>query len=173
MAGYKKIGYVLGFVGGVLMILLPLLDLIGRGISTPLGLDRYVGVGIGGNELLRVAILIIIAVIILGIIGTGPLRISDEPSPLLVGILLIILGYIGGTLGGLLALLGGIFYIIEAATDWSRIYLGLLAKLKQQHSQNAECHKSIKVVVSAFSPTPSKYWLNEIFSSQKEHFTQI
>ena len=116
MAGWKKIGYVLGFLGGILMIIIPLLDLIDQGISTPFGLDRYVGVGISGNELIQFAILIVLAIIILGIIGTGPLKVSDNPSPLLVGILLIILGYIGGTIGGMLALLGGIFYIIEEAS---------------------------------------------------------
>ena len=114
MAGWKKIGYLLGFLGGILMIIIPLLDLIDRGISTPL--DQYVGYSISGNELIQFAILIVLAIIILGIIGTGPLKVSDNPSPLLVGILLIILGYIGGTIGGMLALLGGIFYIIEEAS---------------------------------------------------------
>ncbi len=114
MAGWKKIGYVLGFLGGILMIIIPLLDLLDRGISTPL--DQYVGYSISGNELIQFAILIILSIIILGIIGTGPLKVSDNPSPLLVGILLIILGYIGGTIGGMLALLGGIFYIIEEAS---------------------------------------------------------
>lgn len=115
MAGWKKIGYLLGFVGGILMIILPLLDLIDQSISTPL--DRFVGVGLSGNDLIQAVILILLGVIILGIIGTGPLRVTEDPSPLLVGILLIILGYIGGTVGGLLALIGGIFYIIEEATD--------------------------------------------------------
>ena len=114
MAGWKKIGYVLGFLGGILMIIIPLLDLLDRGISTPF--DKYVGYSISGNELIQFAILIVLAIIILGIIGTGPLKVSDNPSPLLVGILLIILGYIGGTIGGMLALLGGIFYIIEEAS---------------------------------------------------------
>ena len=115
MAGWKKIGYVLGFLGGILMIILPLLNLIDRGINTPSVLDRL-GVGISDNELIQFAILVVLAIIILGIIGTGPLKVSDNPSPLLVGILLIILGYIGGTIGGLLALIGGIFYIIEEAS---------------------------------------------------------
>ena len=114
MAGYKKIGYILGFFGGVLMIILPLLNLLDiASLSIP-G-EQWVG-RLGGNELLVIALQIVIAIVILGIIGTGPLRVSEDPSELLVGILLIVLGYVGGTAGGLLAIIGGIFYILEEAT---------------------------------------------------------
>ncbi|MFQ6123891.1 MAG: hypothetical protein ACE5R6_04695 [Candidatus Heimdallarchaeota archaeon] len=116
MAGYEKIGYVLGFFGGVLMIIVPILDLIGTGSVHIASLERFVGVGLSGNELLTTIIQIIIAIIILGMIGTGPLQVSKEPNELLVGIILIILGFIGGTIGGVLAIIGGIFYIIEVAT---------------------------------------------------------
>ena len=114
MAGYERIGYVLGFVGGILMIILPILNLLDISFNVP-G-EGYIGYNISGNEIVSAAIIILFGVIILGLIGTGPLRVSKDPSELLVGILLIVFGYLGGTLGGILALIGGIFYIIEEAT---------------------------------------------------------
>jgi len=117
MAGYEKIGYILGFFGGILMIIIPILDFLGTASLHIGAIERYVGL-VSGNEILVVVVQIIIAIIILGVIGTGPLRLSKEPNEIeiLVGILLIILGFIGGTIGGVLAIIGGIFYIIESAT---------------------------------------------------------
>ncbi|MFQ5820182.1 MAG: hypothetical protein ACE5I5_09370 [Candidatus Heimdallarchaeota archaeon] len=115
MAGYEKIGYILGFFGGILMIIIPILDFLSTASLHIGAIERYIGL-ISGNEILVVVVQIIIAIIILGVIGTGPLRLSKEPNEILVGILLIILGVIGGTIGGILAIIGGIFYILESAT---------------------------------------------------------
>ena len=115
MAGYERLGYILGFLGGILMILVPILDFIGVG-SLHIPGERYLGL-ISGNQLLVMGATILIAIIILGIIGVGPLRVSKDPNEILVGILLIVLGFVGGTVGGLLAIVGGIFYIVDEATS--------------------------------------------------------
>ena len=113
--GYERLGYILGFLGGILMILVPILDFIGVG-SLHIPGEQYLGL-ISGNQLLVMAATILIAIIILGIIGVGPLRVSKDPNEILVGILLIVLGFVGGTVGGLLAIVGGIFYILDEATS--------------------------------------------------------
>jgi len=90
-------GYILAIVGGILMIIFGLLSLIGYAISIPFP-SLVGGFGFGG-----------IISIILGIVAVvGSKRVTE----LIWAIVLIIVGFIGGGIGGLLVLLGGVLGLL-------------------------------------------------------------
>lgn len=93
------IAYILALVGGILMVIVGLLDLIGRPILMLAGIG---GSWFGGFGAIFTVILGIVAII-------GSKRVTD----LLWAIILIVIGLIGGGWpGNLLVLIGGILGLI-------------------------------------------------------------
>jgi hypothetical protein len=91
-------GYILAIVGGILMIIFGLLSLVGYAISIPF--HNPIG-GFFGSGIIT---------IILGIVAVvGSKRVSE----LIWAIVLIIVGFIGGGIGGLLVLIGGILGLLS------------------------------------------------------------
>lgn len=93
------IAYILVLVGGILMVILSLLSLIGMAIMIPFEMPGpHLFAGFGA-----------ILGLILGIVAiVGSKRVTD----LLWAIILIIVGFIGGGIGGLLVIIGGILGLI-------------------------------------------------------------
>lgn len=90
-------GYILAIIGGILMIIFGLLSLVGYAISIPFH-SPIEGFGLGG-----------IITIILGIVAVvGSKRVTE----LIWAIVLIIVGFVGGRIGGLLVLIGGILGLV-------------------------------------------------------------
>lgn len=94
-----RAAYVLALVGGILMVLLSLLGFLGMAFMMPFemsGLRLFAGFGA-------------ILTLILGVVAIiGSKRVTE----LLWAIILIIIGFIGGGIGGLLVLVGGILGLV-------------------------------------------------------------
>jgi hypothetical protein len=97
----SRIAYILALIGGILLVLFGLLDLIG-----------FAGLGIFHFGLFTFAYFGIVAIIcgVIAIIG------ARSASTLVWAIVLIIVGIIGGGLGGLLVILGGLLGLIVVIT---------------------------------------------------------
>ena len=94
----REIGYVLALIGGILMIILSLAGLLNFAVNIPFNspLLGYFGVGLVS--------------LILGIVA---LYGAKRVSVLLWAVVLIVIGFLGGGIGGLLILLGGIVGLIS------------------------------------------------------------
>ncbi len=97
----SRIAYILALIGGILLVLFGLFDLIG-----------FSGLAIFHFSLYAFAYAGIVAIIcgVIAIIG------ARSASTLVWAIVLIIVGIIGGGLGGLLVVLGGLLGIIAVLT---------------------------------------------------------
>jgi len=93
-----RLAYILAIVGGILMIILSLLSMLSFAVSLPFQspIAGFFGAGI---------IAIILGVV--AIIG------SKKASELIWAIVLIVVGYLGGGIGGLLVLVGGILGLVS------------------------------------------------------------
>ena len=104
MAGTStsQIAYILVLIGGILMVLFGILDVIGASVAgfEMIGRPYFFGFGLAG-----------IVTLIMGIIAIIGAR---SAGTLVWAVILIIVGLIGGGLGGLLVLLGGIIGLIAA-----------------------------------------------------------
>jgi hypothetical protein len=100
-ASISRIAYILALIGGILLVIFGLLDLIG-----------FTGLAIVHFSFYAFAYAGIIPIIcgIIAIIG------ARSASTLVWAIVLIIVGIIGGGLGGLLVVLGGLIGIIVVIT---------------------------------------------------------
>ncbi len=100
-ASISRIAYILALIGGILLVIFGLLDLIG-----------FTGLAIVHFSFYAFAYAGIISIIcgIIAIIG------ARSASTLVWAIVLIIVGIIGGGLGGLLVVLGGLIGIIVVIT---------------------------------------------------------
>jgi len=95
-----QLAYYLVLIGGILMIVLSLISMLGLAIRVPSGLGLP-GLTFGFGALLT---------LILGIIAVwGARNVGD----LVWAIVLIVVGYIGGGLGGVLVLIGGIIGLLS------------------------------------------------------------
>lgn len=94
----RELGFVLALIGGILMILLSLAGILNFAVNIPFNspLLGYFGVGLVS--------------LILGVVA---LYGAKRVSVLLWAIVLIIIGFLGGGIGGLLVLLGGIVGLIS------------------------------------------------------------
>jgi hypothetical protein len=92
------VAYILAIVGGILMVIFSLLSLLNYAISIPFQspIGGFFGVGI--------------ITLILGIVAV---IVSKRASELIWAIVLIIIGFIGGGIGGLLVLIGGILGLLS------------------------------------------------------------
>lgn len=102
-----SIGKILGLIGGILGIINGATSIIGNAISTIETLGQY-GTTVGGTT---GAIQHIVVGIIAIFVSIDRVEIKDQ---LVLGIILIVLGYFGATL---LAVLGGILVIIDKFTS--------------------------------------------------------
>jgi len=94
----RELGYILALIGGILMILLSLAGMLNFAVNIPFHspLLGYFGVGVIS--------------LVLGIVA---LYGAKKVSVLLWAVVLIIIGFLGGGIGGLLVLLGGIVGLIS------------------------------------------------------------
>ncbi|HKM50685.1 MAG TPA: hypothetical protein VJZ75_05860 [Candidatus Bathyarchaeia archaeon] len=92
------LAYILAIIGGILMIIFSLLSLLNYAISIPFQspIAGYFGSGI--------------ITLILGIVAV---ILSKRASELLWAIVLIIVGFIGGGIGGMLVIIGGILGLLS------------------------------------------------------------
>ena len=92
------LGYILVIIGGILMILLSLAGILSFAVPLPFGspLGGYFGVGIIS--------------LILGVVAVVLSKRVSEP---IWAIVLIVVGYLGGGIGGLLVLLGGVLGLLS------------------------------------------------------------
>jgi len=92
------LAYILALVGGIVMIILSLLGFLSYAVAIPFQspLGGFFGSGI--------------ITLILGIIAVV---LSKRASELVFSIVLIIVGYLGGGIGGLLVLIGGILGLVS------------------------------------------------------------
>lgn len=90
------VGFVLVAVGAVVMIVLSVLSFIGYAVALPF---RSPLPALYGNALLA---------LVLGIVAFVG---SKHVGRLLWAIVLVVIGYVGGGIGGLLILIGGILWI--------------------------------------------------------------
>ena len=94
----RELGYILALIGGILIVLLSLAGMLNFTVNIPFQspLLGYFGVGIIS--------------LILGIVA---LYGAKRVSVLLWAVALIVIGFLGGGIGGLLVLLGGITGLIS------------------------------------------------------------
>jgi len=92
------LAYILALVGGIVMIILSLLGFLSYAVTIPFQspLGGFFGSGI--------------ITLILGVIA---IVLSKKASELVFSIVLIIVGYLGGGIGGLLVLIGGILGLVS------------------------------------------------------------
>ena len=102
MSELSQAAYVLALIGGILLVILGLLSLIGYSIA--IGVPSFVHWGFAYSGIVAIVCGII------AIIG------SKSASTIVWAIVLIIVGFIGGGLGGLLVIFGGIIGLIAAIT---------------------------------------------------------
>jgi hypothetical protein len=97
----SRIAYILALIGGILLVIFGLIDLIG-----------FTGLAIFHFSLYAFAYAGIVAIIcgIIAIIG------AKSAGTLVWAIILIIVGIIGGGLGGILVILGGLIGLIAVLT---------------------------------------------------------
>jgi hypothetical protein len=95
--GLAQVAYYLALIGGVLLVLFSLLALVGHAISLPS--VPLVGMTFGFAFL----------PLILGIVA---IILAKRVTELLWAIVLIVVGFLGGGIGGILVLLGGLLGLI-------------------------------------------------------------
>jgi len=91
------LGYVLAIVGGIIMVILGLLSMFSYAVALPFSspIGGFFGVGI--------------ITIILGVVAVV---LSKRVYELLWAVVLVIIGFLGGGIGGLLVLIGGILGLL-------------------------------------------------------------
>jgi hypothetical protein len=93
------VAYILALVGGILMVLFALFGFLGMGVMMAFEMPGAHFAGLGA---------------ILGLIlGVVAIIGSKHATDLLWAIILIIVGYVGGGIGGLLVLIGGILGLVS------------------------------------------------------------
>jgi len=92
------IAYILAIIGGIIMVILSLLGMVSYAVALPFQspITGYFGVGIIS--------------LILGIVAV---ILSKRAGELVWSIVLVIVGFLGGGIGGLLVLIGGVLGLIS------------------------------------------------------------
>jgi hypothetical protein len=94
----RELGYILALIGGIIMVLLSLAGILNFTVNIPIQSPLLGFFGVGLISL------------ILGIVA---LYGAKRVSVLLWAVILIVIGFLGGGIGGLLVLLGGIVGLIS------------------------------------------------------------
>lgn len=94
-----EIAYILALVGGILMVLFALLGFLGRGVMMAFEMPGAHFAGLGAMLGLILGIVAIVG--------------SKHATDLVWAIVLIIVGYVGGGIGGVLVLVGGILGLVK------------------------------------------------------------
>ena len=116
MADLKEIGRILGVLGGLIMVVFGFIFAVNNLIGEILDVS-LLGFSIVGNTLGESGWLVTAAVMIvcglIGIYGYRELSGKKKGALLLWGIIYVIIGIVGGSVGALLALIGGIILILD------------------------------------------------------------
>ncbi|MFW9780598.1 MAG: hypothetical protein ACFFE8_17280 [Candidatus Heimdallarchaeota archaeon] len=117
-SGIGDLGILLALIGGILMAVFGILRIVGSFMAEVNDLLQtlfdvnFVGGFLGENGgLISGAIALLLGVIVIWAWRTK--QVSSGNDLLLWGIIYIVLGLIGGSLGGMLVLLGGILFVID------------------------------------------------------------
>jgi hypothetical protein len=119
MADLKGIGRILGVLGGLIMVVFAIL-ITARNVASELveameDIIEITTLNIAGQAgldwIVSVAITLVCGII--AIYGYQQLASKDKGALILWGIIYIIIGLVGGTIGGLIVLIGGIVLVID------------------------------------------------------------
>lgn len=119
MADLRPIGRILGVIGGLIMIIIGIIMVINNLLEAGqelLNLDllgfSVVGGAVGTEGWIITAAVMIVCGLI-AIIGYQKLSTKKKEPLLLWGIIYVVIGFVGGTVGAVLILIGGIILIID------------------------------------------------------------
>ncbi|MFX0050398.1 MAG: hypothetical protein ACFFAJ_03125 [Candidatus Hodarchaeota archaeon] len=119
MADLKGIGRILGVLGGIIMVVFAILIAV-REVAYELveameDIINLTTLNIAGEAgldwIVSVAITLVCGII--AIYGYMQLASRDKGALILWGIIYIVIGLVGGTIGGLIVLIGGIILVID------------------------------------------------------------
>jgi len=120
MADLKFIGRILGVIGGLIMVIVGIIAVINGVLGEALvnlnisGFDlgfNFVSGAVGGDLAWLIGAAVVIICGLVAIYGYKEL--AGKADVLVWGIIYIVVGLIGGSLGGLLVLIGGIVLLID------------------------------------------------------------
>lgn len=121
MANLKGIGRILGVLGGIIMVVFAIIIVISNvaaelieAMSDILDLAtiNVAGQTLGADAWIVSAAITVVCGLI-AIFGYQKLSSRDKGDLILWGIIYLLIGFIGGTVGGLIVLIGGIILIID------------------------------------------------------------
>jgi len=121
MADLKVIGRILGVLGGLIMVIFAIVIVVSNvaaelveAFSDILDLTTINLAGQAlGTEAWIIAAAITLVCGLIAIVGYQKLSSRDKGDLILWGIIYIVIGLIGGTVGGLIVLIGGIVLVID------------------------------------------------------------
>ncbi|MFX0125283.1 MAG: hypothetical protein ACFFAE_16770 [Candidatus Hodarchaeota archaeon] len=119
MADLKVIGRILGVLGGIIMVVFAILIAV-REVASELveameDILEISTINIAGQAGLDWIVSVIITLVcgLIAIYGYQRLASKDKGDLILWGIIYIVIGLVGGTIGGLIVLIGGIILVID------------------------------------------------------------
>ena len=118
MADLKPIGRILGVIGGLLMIIIAIVFVVNNVVNeildlSALGLNVFGEMDLGEDIGWVVSAAVMVVCGIIAVFGYQKLASRDKGDLILWGIIYIVVGIVGGSLGGLLVLIGGIILVID------------------------------------------------------------
>ncbi|MHA2244287.1 MAG: hypothetical protein ACXADY_04920 [Candidatus Hodarchaeales archaeon] len=117
MANLKPIGRILGAIGGLLMIIFGIIYVINNLLEELIDLSQIgfnvVGGAVGGDMQWVVSAAVLVLCGVIAVYGYQKLGSKDKGDLILWGIIYIVLGIVGGSIGGLITLIGGIILVID------------------------------------------------------------
>ncbi|MFX1515852.1 MAG: hypothetical protein ACFFC6_06055 [Promethearchaeota archaeon] len=121
MADLRGIGRILGVLGGIIMIISAIIIVVSNVaaelVEAMTDLIELTTINIAGQALGTTGWIITAAIIavcgLIAILGYQKLSSKDKSDLILWGIIYIIIGLVGGTVGGLIVLIGGIVLVID------------------------------------------------------------
>lgn len=120
MANLKGIGRILGVLGGLIMVVFAIIILISNVAAEleeamqdiiDLATINIAGQALSADWIVSAAITAVCGLI--AIFGYQKLTSRDKGDLILWGIIYVVIGLVGGTVGGLIVLIGGIILIID------------------------------------------------------------
>ncbi len=121
MADLKGIGRILGILGGIIMVVFAIIIVVSNVAAElveafadilDLATINVAGEALGASAWIISAAITIVCGLI-AIFGYQKLASKDKGDLILWGIIYIVIGLIGGTVGGLIVLIGGIILVID------------------------------------------------------------
>ena len=121
MADLKGIGRILGVLGGIIMVVFAIIIVISNVASelveamadlVDLTTINLAGQALGAEAWIVSAAITLVCGLI-AIFGYQKLTSRDKGDLILWGIIYIVIGLVGGTIGGLIVLIGGIVLVID------------------------------------------------------------